>query len=187
MVKFFEAKTKIEDPNQLGYLACSMAYQQAVEQALVAVASDLKFRKGEVRSRLREESEATRYDFNTFSVETALEHDFLRDAEGGVRIFAEELGLNEAEANHLVEEIHLRFPSNLNIILSHGKTRDRFAPFRDLIQLSTDSIRGWGWRAVCIQANTSQGTAGGPRMASGTVCKFQVGVPLWNYKGGPCR
>jgi hypothetical protein len=34
VVKLFEKLTKIDDPNELGYLACKTAYQQALQQAL---------------------------------------------------------------------------------------------------------------------------------------------------------
>lgn len=135
LVKFFEAKTKIHDPHELGYLACRLAYQQSVEQALVAVASGLEIRKPDIHSRLREETVVAHYDFSGFSLDKALGHDFVRDAERFVRLFAEDLSFDEAETNRLIGEIHLRFPSNVITLLSHGKTRDRFAPFRELIQL----------------------------------------------------
>ena len=46
-----------------------------------------------------------------------------------------------------------------------------------------DDPKGGGWRAVCIIASMSQGTAGGPSVTSATECRFQVGVPFRNHRG----
>jgi uncharacterized protein YjbI with pentapeptide repeats len=140
LVKLFEAKTKITDPNQLGYLACTLAYQQAIEQTLRALAPEIKLRKGEVRTRLHEGTTNVNYNFRVFALDRALEHEFVRDADGSMRIFSEALGFDEGKTNHLIADLHQRFPMNLAVILSHGQTRDRFAPFRDLIELPANKI-----------------------------------------------
>lgn len=150
VLKLLEELTKVEDPHELGYLAATLAYQRAVEQALPEVlrsetgkqirAVDLKIRKNAVRE-LRAEATPDRYDFSHFSFATALSSQFIKDADLFLNISTRGLGFDESAFLTLQHEVRRRFVPNLKGILSHGSTRDRFAPFRDLMTLDTQEAR----------------------------------------------
>lgn len=150
VLKLFEELNKIEDPNELGYLAATLAYQQAVEQAWQAMppevlaqvkAADPQLRKKALAD-LRAATPAEAYDFSRFSFDQALSSPFIKDAEGFLELSAQGL-LDEAHYLNLQHGVRVRFVSNLKGILSHGSTRERFTPFRELMRLDTREARAY--------------------------------------------
>lgn len=150
VLKLFEELNKIEDPNELGYLAATLAYQQAVEQAWQAMppdvlaqvkAADPKLRKKALAD-LRSATPAEAYDFSRFSFDQALSSPFIKDAERFLEMSAQGL-LKEADYLNLQHGVRVRFVSNLKGILSHGSTRERFTPFRELMSLDTREARAY--------------------------------------------
>ncbi len=151
LLKLFEAGTKVDDPSELGYLAATLAYHRAVEQAWLAMpaearerlaGADPKLRK-KALAELRAASPPESYDFSRFSFDRALECDFFRDAEHYLAMSTQGLGLDEPSFLKLQHGVRIRFVSNLKGILSHGSTRERFAPFRDLMALDTLEARAY--------------------------------------------
>lgn len=150
VLKLFEELNKIEDPNELGYLAATLAYQQAVEQAWQAMppevlaqakAADPQLRKKALAD-LRSATPAEAYDFRSFSFDQALSSPFIKDAERFLEMSAQGL-LDEAHYLNLQHGVRVRFVSNLKGILSHGSTRERFTPFRELMRLDTREARAY--------------------------------------------
>ncbi len=150
VLKLFSELGKVDDPDDLGYLAATLAYQRAVEQALPEVLESIiegKVKEPAVKVRkkaladLREAAPPESYDFSRFSFSTAFQHPFIQDADRFLEISAEGLGLDESRFRRLQHQVHLRFVPNLKGILSHGKTRERFAPFKDLMALDTVEAR----------------------------------------------
>lgn len=140
VLKLFEELNKIEDPNELGYLAATLAYQQAVEQAWQAMppkvlakakAADPKLRKKALAD-LRAATPAETYVFSRFSFDEALKSPFIKDAERFLEMSARGLLDDEADYLNLQHGVRVRFVANLKGILSHGSTRERFTPFREL-------------------------------------------------------
>ncbi|MCH9649546.1 MAG: pentapeptide repeat-containing protein [Deltaproteobacteria bacterium] len=144
LLKLFSKIGDVDDPGDLGYLAATLAYQRAVEQALPEVVSKQKV-SAKVRKRaikdLRAAAPPEAYKFDRFSFESATQHQFVKDADRFLEISAESLGLDEAGLLKLQHQVHIRFVPNLKGILSHGKTREKFAPFRDLMALDTKGAR----------------------------------------------
>ena len=135
VVKMFEALTRIDDPNELGYLACRTAYQQAVQDSLKALGFEVKVTPREAGARLRRQSVSASYDFKGFSYESAAQHPFVQDAERFLGMFAKELGLDEPKTLQLIQDVRSRFVPDLYMLLSHGETREKMAPFRELLVL----------------------------------------------------
>jgi uncharacterized protein YjbI with pentapeptide repeats len=142
VVKLFEGLTKEEDPGKLGYLACTLAYQQAVQQALPEVVGDgAPFRGKTIRTNLREATPPERYDFRNFSFATALQHPFIKDSDKYLHQFAEHLNLGDSEFLKLQNEVHVRFLTNLKLLLNHGKTRKKFEPFTGMMAMGSEEER----------------------------------------------
>jgi hypothetical protein len=89
VLKLFAELTEVKDPDELGYLAATLAYQQAVEQAWTAMpasvlervkAADPELRKKGLAA-LRAAAPAEGFDFGKFSFENALQCDFIAKAD----------------------------------------------------------------------------------------------------------
>lgn len=152
VLKLFKELTKITDPSDLGYLAATLAYQRAVEQALPEVLCSgvglrLKGVDPEIRKwaimELRAELPPNPYDFGRFSFDQALNSLFILDADRFLQVSAHGLGLDNSAFLILQHEVRRRFLPNLKGILSHGSSRERFAPFRELIALGTPEARAY--------------------------------------------
>lgn len=150
-LKFLEELNKVDDPAELGYLAATLAFQQAVEQAWQAMppdtlekveGADPKQRK-KALSDLREIVPPESYDFKKFSFESGTRSAFFADAERYLKMSADGLGLTGKEFLDLRMGVRMRFVANLKSILSHGSTREKFAPFRDLMTLETREARAY--------------------------------------------
>lgn len=138
-IKLFELIGKIDDPNKLGYLASTMAYQQSIEQSITAIGEPKKQAKIVAQNVKTELSEIVKgidvdYDFRKFDITTPFQHEFLKDAQRLFEEFCDTLGYNTGEIRKLTNEVNKRFQTNLKTILSHGKTRDKFEPFSEFLR-----------------------------------------------------
>ncbi len=136
LLKLFEGMVNAQDPNALGHLACTLAFQRSVQQAVPEVLGSAPPRARAIRKCIS--APTAHYDFSTFSLATATTHPFVQDARRALEPFGEALGFDRAWNIKLQREVQARFIPNLKGILSHGKTRDRFAPFRDIIELESE-------------------------------------------------
>jgi hypothetical protein len=143
VVKFaatlFTELTKEQDPHVLGFLACTLAYQRSVEEAMnwAGIPDQAKNAKNELKPKLAELEPSADVDFKKFSFSTALEHEFIRRADHAFTSYLEAVGYNESEKRDLLNRVHLRFVGNLKMILSNGKLKGRFEPFTQLMELGT--------------------------------------------------
>ncbi len=152
VLKLFAELTKVEDPGELGYLVATLAYQRAVEQALPEVliskvglrigSVDPKVRKAAIKE-LRAAVPSEQYDFKRFSFDESLSNPFIEDADRFLEVSTRGLGFDESAYRILQHEVRRRFVPNLKGILSHGSTRERFAPFRDQMTLETLEARAY--------------------------------------------
>ncbi len=145
VVKLTEKLTKISDPSDLGYLACTLAYQQSVGQAVreVMVNHGQTDSRKKVLKDLRGATPPEAYDFTGFSFSTAHSSQFFVDASEYLRQFADGLALDAPAARRLQNEVRMRFVPNLKRLLSHDDTRNKFAPFTQLMQLETEEQRSY--------------------------------------------
>jgi hypothetical protein len=134
-----EKLTEITDLNELGYLACTVAYQHSVEQAFRALEQTKHSpSNGPALKRRLEKMGDKQIDFATFSYKSALAHPFVMYADAGLQAFAEGFHFDGDRTRNLVQDVHTRFVLNLKDVLA---TTDRFKNFRERIAQGTDITR----------------------------------------------
>lgn len=143
VVKLLGKKLSQPDPEVLAYLACTIAYQQSIEQALLEVGPpSAEARLGEFERDMKAAYKALdSLSFGDLSLDAATEHAFVRQADGFLEIFAENAGYDDAQKRRLLNSIKGSYAGNLNRLLSHGNTKERFAPLRALLELDASERR----------------------------------------------
>lgn len=137
--KLFSDLTKETDPEALGHLACTLAYQRAIEDTVnsmrVPIVSTGETK--DIKKRLAALEPSADVDFKTFSFANALTHDFVLKADEVLKAFALIAGYNDEQTRFLIGGVHRWFRSDLKILLSDGHLKDRFGPFTTLIGLGS--------------------------------------------------
>jgi len=143
--KLFSDLTKETDPEALGHLACTLAYQHSIEKTVKAMDVPI-VTTGEtkgLKKRLAALEPSAQVDFKTFSFTNALTHDFVRQADKVLKDFASIAGYNDEQTRRLIDGVHRRFVSEVKILLSDGQLKDRFAPFTTLIKLDSSEYQAY--------------------------------------------
>ena len=137
-----EKLTEITEPDELGYLACTVAYQRSVEQAFRAVSPTTHTAVDAAALKKRLEAEADKLDdFRAFSFETALTHRFVVEADAALQVFAEGFHFDGDQTRKILDEVHSRFVSNLKDVLA---TTERFKNFKERLALGSAETRATG-------------------------------------------
>lgn len=137
-IKFIAAlldkATQIRDPDQLAFLACTMAFQRAVEKTLTSSADlpTLPKRSWDVARDIPGPDEGMR--FATFSIVEPWNHEFLQHAERLLDDALSAIGFDPDARRRLVGDVRQRFAGELKALIHHPKTRDRFLAFAEAIQ-----------------------------------------------------
>lgn len=131
-----EKLTKQADPNLCGLLACTLAYQRAVEQAIegttdVAGAADEA--KEELKSLIRTHDGDEKLDFTTFDRDAPYDHPFSKSAEEMFGEYLKGVGYGEAARRILLMSARRNFLSSLRLVLSHAKLAPHYEPFAKLL------------------------------------------------------
>jgi hypothetical protein len=144
-LELFKALTEEHDPDALGFLASTLAYQRAVEQTIASIESPENAKKAgrQIKQRLREREPAAGLEMQKFSFKTANQHPFVAAADDALRLWAESVGYGEAQSRAIVQGVHRRFVANLKTILSHGELKERFAPFTQKMELGTEEEQAY--------------------------------------------
>lgn len=139
-LELFRSLTDEHDPDALGFLAATLAYQRAVEQTIASIESPENARKaaGEVKQQLRALEPTADLDMRKFSFRGANGHTFVEHSDKALRLWVESVGYGEAQSRAIVLGVHRRFVANLKTILAHGELKERFAPFTQKIMLGTE-------------------------------------------------
>ncbi len=130
------------DPEALTYLAATIAYERSVEQAFAVVGEphDRKQIDEDMKRALRALKPSEDVHFRTLSFASALEHPFVREADGFLDIFARAVGYEPSERRRLIGEVHGRFVVNLKTIVSHGALRDKLASVLERLRLGVGEL-----------------------------------------------
>jgi Pentapeptide repeats (8 copies) len=131
ILKLYKTLTAINDPNDLGYLACTLAFQRSTQQALRQLPPP---RKDGVKSTPRPPESDRSHDFAAFSFDSAKSHLFYTEARAALASFCHDVGLGDADTNRVTHQVDLRFATNLRLILTHRETEEKFGPFLRLIR-----------------------------------------------------
>jgi len=142
LVKLVDAATKQQDPEILGILACSLAYQHSAAMALA--------QQGEPRNHVPFESSALsvkkaleklmiQVDLLGFSLEAPLAHPFVWQADESLYFVVRNVGYSDDEWRRIQARIHDQFRADLVEVLSNGETATRFEPFTKRLLLGDKS------------------------------------------------
>jgi hypothetical protein len=138
LVKLVDEVAKNKDPETLGLLACSLAYQRSAALALA--------QQGEPRNRvpfqnsLQSAREALKrlkigVSLTGFSLEAPLAHPFVWQADDSLSLVVRSTGYADAEWRHIQRRVHDQFGADLVEVLSHGEGAARFEPFTTRLSL----------------------------------------------------
>ncbi len=140
VVKLAESLSKVNDPDQLAYLACTLAFQRSVHAAVAQVgdpAGTGSAPEWRAKPELDVPAEGMRFDdlrWQSFASSRFYTH--------GVALLddlADALGYTEAQQRRLRSEVRLRFPAELKRLLYSPQTRERFAAFGTRLQLGDET------------------------------------------------
>lgn len=133
-MKLFDELTKIQEPEELARLACTLAYQSSAERAVAAagvpahaVAVGPKF-----------DDSVDDVDFSNFIVDQAINHPFVAKADRILQHYLPQGGFSLEQVDQIIRNIHEDLPSQLNHLLSHGKSKEKFDPLYRWLQLPSD-------------------------------------------------
>jgi uncharacterized protein YjbI with pentapeptide repeats len=134
VLKVFQELTKVQEPEALAQLACTLAYQKAVQEA---------FKEEHPESRpgtanLRESFPDTDSNFGSFTLQQALSHPFVHHADRVVEFFAPKAGYSRQQVTGIITKIHDRFPDELQQLIAHGETKEKFDPLWRWLQLDPE-------------------------------------------------
>jgi hypothetical protein len=126
----------------VGYLACTIAYESSIEQSVAAIGEPENRREISDATRkrlaaLEDEQDTTTLDFQRFSFDSALAHPFVLQSDDILDSYLTEIGYTDTQRREFLAEVHKRFVVNLKSLMSHGKTRERFAPLTERMALGT--------------------------------------------------
>lgn len=152
VVKFaaqlFGGLVEDKDTDALALVACTLAYEQALYDALVAVeAPSVDQLRADVKAGI-DAMPAAEHDFRTFSLDAALEHPFVREADGFVAAFARGAGYDDTLLRRLTVEVHQRFTGTLKRILTEKGAVERFRPLLDRLRLGSAEAQAFAWLAA---------------------------------------
>jgi uncharacterized protein YjbI with pentapeptide repeats len=130
--------TKIDDPEELGYYACKIAFLDAFQIALNSedFISPVKidYAVKEVEQQLREIN-LNDVDFAIFKLDEATTHCFLDLAEKQTDARLIILGFSESQRNDLILKIRDNFEECLRKLFTKKDTFEKFSRFKDYIEL----------------------------------------------------
>ncbi len=143
-------------PFELGAVACTLAWQQAAAQAIekhwtsALSYNEAKQLDDRVVERIRSLPPAEAADLSTFTRKTALQHPFVQRADAILDELLGGIGADEALRTRIFNDAHTGFLRNLDLLLSDKKTAEKFAPFKDWMEL--DGGRQAAFAALQIHA-----------------------------------
>jgi uncharacterized protein YjbI with pentapeptide repeats len=142
LVKLVGEVTKEKDPETLGLLAGSLAYQRSAALALVQQGepSDrVPFEHSLQSAKENLKKLKVRVDLAGFSLEAPLAHPFVWQADDGLSLVVRSTGYTDSEWRQIQLRVHDQFRADLSEVLSHGETATYFEPFTTRLSLGDDT------------------------------------------------
>lgn len=132
--------TQKNDPEEVGFIACSRAFESAIAHALARVGppTEPKAWTEAMRSGLDALVPSAELRFSDFSFDAVDTHPFVCEALKLLDGFAELIGYSESDRRVIQTHAARRFSAALKSILSDRKTEEQFRPFAERIALGAD-------------------------------------------------
>lgn len=135
--------TREPDPNALGLLASSLAYQAALAEAIKQIEADpnLRTRIGrpvrirEVRAALAKEAPEKPEEFAGFRFASMLSHPLVQRADTALRKVAGAAGYPKDLQRLLLEGVHKRLAEKFRVIISDARVKEKFDPLFRLMAI----------------------------------------------------
>lgn len=134
--------------NELAAMACTLAYQASVRDALTAEKSfsvDQYRAKQKIDSKvarqIRNASPAQEADLSTFTLDDANNHIFVRRADRALEIAMHAAGYDATQQAHIFNRVHDGFVEKLKSLMYDGKTAEKFQPLKSSFELGNDEKR----------------------------------------------
>ncbi|MGK7898642.1 MAG: pentapeptide repeat-containing protein [Xenococcus sp. (in: cyanobacteria)] len=144
-LKYAQLLTEESEPGKQGYQACTLAYNNAVQEAFLAKAMELRelgiHRPRDRRLLSNDIPDDMEEYMEGFKLDTALSHPFIQRSDEVFRLFAKVIGLDAQMTNQLLKIIHQRFLKNLRLLLAHPDTSGQFEAFTALMELDDTSYQ----------------------------------------------
>ncbi len=133
--KLLEIVTEETEPEVLGYLACTIAFERAVEMAVGGHPGPVDAGR-EVRAQINQLDpvDDAEIDLLSLDLDHLLSHDFTRRALKLLRGALVIAGYSTAQTSQLISEVKEIFPLCLEKLLRSRKTSDKFKPWSDYLQ-----------------------------------------------------
>lgn len=149
VVKLAEKLTEINDPEELGHLACTIAFERATEHAVEEIGGPAEKRTvmEEAKAQLALLEPCEDVDLGTFSYENAITHPFFRKAELHLEASLLMVGYTQDQINRITDKVKDNFVFVLRTLLTSRETAEKFAPFREFIELGGAQERE-GYKAL---------------------------------------
>lgn len=134
--------TQKNDPEEVGYLACSRAFESATAQTLRQLGrpEELKALTPAMRDGLDTLVPDADIVFSEFSFHRAESHPFVQGALRLLDGFAQSIGYTDAQRRQILARTASRFSTNLKSVLSHRSTEENFRPFTQRIGLGAEEL-----------------------------------------------
>jgi hypothetical protein len=134
VVKLLDELTKIQDPEQLARLACTLAYQSAAEKAIAKIGAPARA----VLSGPKFDDAVDEVDFANFTLDNAVNHPFVTKADRILQHYLPQAGFSDPQVDRIIAEIHQLLPGELETLITNGKTKEKFDPLHRWLSLSSD-------------------------------------------------
>jgi hypothetical protein len=144
LTSVLEKFTSEKSPYALGLLAVTLTYQRSAGLALTRAGRPddrVPFHPAidEIAQKLAKFELSSLEQMNGFSLECPLAHPFIWQADEALSSVVHWAGYSERQWRMIQRWVHEQFTHDLVEILSHGESAERFAPFRRLLQLGSNS------------------------------------------------
>jgi uncharacterized protein YjbI with pentapeptide repeats len=141
VAKIIDECLKEKDPEILGNLACTLAYQRAAVVALAQTGKPIAtvpFSQPIEQAKQALKKLGVVDSLAGFSLECPLAHPFTWKADEALHLVTRHAGYSESEWRQIQQRVHKRFSSDLSELLAHEETAKQFEPFTRWLKLGND-------------------------------------------------
>jgi hypothetical protein len=142
LVKLVDEVAEEKDPETLGLLACSLAYERAAALALAQQGEPgyrVPFEHSLQSAREGLKKLKVGVNLSGFSLAAPLAHPFVWQADESLSFVVRNSGYAESEWRRIQLRVHDQFRADLVDVLSHGESATRFAPFTRRLSLGENA------------------------------------------------
>jgi hypothetical protein len=137
LLNLCEKLTEVNDPEELGHLACTVAFERVAEKVIKEVGGPVEDKRAvkEAKAQLALLEPSEEVNLGSFTYEHALEHEFFKRAEAQLQAVLIVIGYNGAQVDRISNMVKDEFVPALKKLLTHRETGEKFVPFREFIEL----------------------------------------------------